>query len=68
MRRGEYARPMEHAADRPEDVDDPGTGTDRDLAALEALEQELASLEGELDRVEQASPPGPADPPADAAT
>lgn len=56
---------MEHAADRPDDVDAPGTGTDRDLAELEALEQELASLEGELDRVEQVSPPPPADAPPD---
>lgn len=52
---------MEHAADRPDDVDTSGTpgtrsGSDRDLVALEALEQELASLEGELDRVEQVRP------------
>ncbi|HEU5300754.1 MAG TPA: hypothetical protein VFW06_00815 [Acidimicrobiia bacterium] len=56
---------MEHTADRPDDVDAPGTGTgtDRDLAALEALEQELASLEGEHDRVEQVSPLPPPDAP-----
>jgi len=32
-------------------------GADRDLVTLEALERELASLEGELDRVEQAGTP-----------
>ena len=42
----------------------PDAGPDRDLVALESLEQELASLEGELDRVERVSPPAELEPPA----
>lgn len=39
------------------DVEVEEAGPDRDLAALQALESELASLEGELDRIEGSGPP-----------
>ena len=62
---------MEQVVEPPDDAaqprsDGPGeapeAGPDRDLAALESLEQELASLEGELDRVERVSPPAEPEP------
>lgn len=50
MRSGAYARVVEHAADAADESTTPET--DRDLATLAALEQDLASLEGELDRID----------------
>lgn len=56
---------MEHGAEpTPDPPGEPSAdagGPDRDLATLEALERELASLEGELDRVDRAggAPPAP---------
>ena len=62
-----YARPMDHEAEPivaepivAEPIvegDGEAPGPDRDLATLEALESELASLEGELARVERTDPP-----------
>ncbi len=67
-----YARPMDHEAEPivaepivaepivAEPIvegDGEVPGPDRDLATLEALESELASLEGELARVERTDPP-----------
>ncbi len=50
MRSGAYARVVEHAADAADESTTPGA--DRDLATLATLEQDLASLEGELDRID----------------
>ena len=50
MRSGAYARVVEHAADAADESTTPET--DRDLATLATLEQDLASLEGELDRID----------------
>ncbi len=49
------AVPPDDAAPEPVEVEE--TGPDRDLAALQALESELASLEGELDRIEGSGRP-----------
>ena len=56
--------PDDAAQPRPEGPDAAEAGPDRDLGALESLEQELASLEGELERVERVPPAAEPDRPA----